>query len=61
MDVDFFCRLGICVAEANANELDGDAFSVQGRAEIVPDRMRSEPRYPGVPGKFFTKAIETAS
>jgi len=57
MDVDFFCRPGICVAEASADELDGDTFPVQICSEVVPKRMRSESRYPGVTGKFFTQAI----
>ncbi|MBA7631127.1 hypothetical protein ES703_38654 [subsurface metagenome] len=61
MDVDFFCRPGVGMSEANANELDRDTFSVQGSAEIVPECMRSESWYPGMPGKFFTETVKTAS
>ena len=57
MNVDFFCSSGICVSETCADELDGDAFSIHGSAEIVPKRMRSENRNPGVSGKFFTEAV----
>lgn len=57
MNVDFFCRPGICVPETCADELDGDAFSIQGCGEMMPKRMRTEARNPGVPGKFFTEAV----
>ena len=61
MNVDFFCCPGIGMTEDFANELDRDTLSVQGRAEIMPERMRPEPRYSGVPGKFFTEALQAAS
>jgi len=61
MDIDSFGRSRIGVPEASADELDRDAFDVQFRCEIMPQRMRSESRYPGVPGKFFTEAVQTAS
>lgn len=61
MDVDSFGRPGIGVAETSADELDRNTFFIKGRAEIMADCMWSEPRYPGVPGKFFTEAVQTIS
>lgn len=61
VDVDLLCRPGIGMPETCADELDRYTFSVQGRGEIMPKRMRTEPRYPGVPGKFFTEAVHTVS
>ena len=61
MNVDFFCCPGIGMAEASADELDRDAFFIQGRGEIMPQGMRPEPRYTRVPGKFFTQAVQTVS
>lgn len=58
MNVYFFCRPGIGVTEASADELDWNTFFIQGRGEIMPKGMRAEPRYPGVPGKFFTEAVQ---
>jgi len=57
MDINFFCRPGICMAKDGADKLKGYTFPVQICSEIVPKRMRSESRYPGVPGKFFTQAV----
>ena len=57
MNIDFFCCPGICVPESGTDKLDWDAFSVQGRGEKMTNCVRSEPRYPGVLGKFFTEAI----
>ena len=57
MNVDCFCCPGIGVAEAGANELDRNAFFIQDCAEIVAERVWSEPRYTGIPGKFFTEAV----
>ena len=59
VDVDFFCGPGIGMPKNGAYELDGDAFSVQGRGEIMTEGMRAEPRYPGVPGKFITETPQT--
>ena len=61
VDIDFFCRPGIGMSQDGTNKLNGYAFSVQGRGEIMPQGMRSKPRYPGVPGKFFTETVQTAS
>ena len=61
VDVDFFCRPGIGMPEDGAYELDGDSFYVQVCGEIMPQSMRSKPRYPGVPGKFFAEAVQTVS
>lgn len=58
MDVDFFRCPGIGMPENFAYELDRDTFFVQCRGKIVPKGMRPEPRYPGVPGKFVTEAIQ---
>jgi len=57
MDIDFFCCPGIGVAKDNADELNGDVFYIQGRGEIMPQSLRTKSRYPGVPGKFFTKVV----
>ena len=61
VDIDFFCGPGIGMAEAIADELDRNAFFIHGRTEIMPKRMRSKPRYPGVPGKLFTEAVQAVS
>lgn len=61
MDINCFCCPGIGVAEAGADELDRYAFFIQDCAEIVAERVWSEPRYPGVFGKFFTEAVQAAS
>ena len=58
VDVDFFRGPGIGMSEDGAYELDGYAFSVQGRGEIMPQCVRAEPWYAGVPGKFITEAIQ---
>ncbi len=60
MDVDFFRRPGIGMPENCADELHGDAFSVQRCGEIVPQGMRPEARYPGVPGQTVTKPVKAA-
>ncbi len=57
MDVDLFCSPGIGVPEDSADELDRNAFDVKFRGEIMPKRMRPEPRYAGLTGKFFTEAV----
>ena len=61
VDVNLLCRPGVSVPEDGTNKLDGNAFSVQGRGEIVPNRVGSEPRSPGSPGKLFTEAVQAAS
>lgn len=58
VDIDFFSRPGIGVPEACGNKLYGNTFSVQGRGEVMAECVRPEPGYPGVPGKFFTEAIQ---
>ena len=61
MDIDLFGCSCISMAKAGTYELDGDAFFVEGRAEIMPQGMRTEARNPGVPGKFCTEAVQTVS
>ena len=61
MDIDFFGRPGIGMAQDCADELDRDAFYVQNRAEIMTECMRAEPRYAGSSGKFFTEAVQAVS
>jgi len=61
MNVNLFRRLGVGMSEARADELDGNAFYVQCRGEIMTQRMRPELRYPGLPGKFFTEAVQAVS
>lgn len=58
VDVNFFRRAGIGVPENGAYKLDRDTFFVQGCGEIVSKGMRTEPRYPGVPGKFITETVQ---
>lgn len=60
MDVDFFCCPGIGMSETRTDKLDWYAFFVQGCGEIMSQSMRSEPWYPGVQGKVFTEAVQTA-
>jgi len=57
MDVNPLGRPRIGMAKAIADELDRYAFSVQGRAEIMAERLWPEPRYPGVSGKFFAEIV----
>lgn len=61
MDIDLLCCPGISMTEDCADELDGDTFFIKRCAEIVAERMRSEPRYLGVPRKFFTESVKTVS
>ena len=61
VDVDLFGRPGIGVAQAGADELDGNAFFIQDCAEIMAEGMGPELGYPGLPGKFFTEAVHAAS
>lgn len=53
MNINLFCCSCVGMSEAGGNKLDWNAFFIQGRSEIMPKRMRSKPRYPGVPGEFF--------
>lgn len=61
VNINLLCCPGIGMPKNSTDKLDGDTFSVQGCGEIMPQRMRPEPRYPGVPGKFFTEAVQTTS
>ena len=57
MNIDLLCSLGIGMSKTGGNKLDGDTFCVKRCCEIMPQSMRSESRYPGVPGKFFTQTV----
>ena len=59
MDVDLFGCPGIGMPENDADHVEGYAFSIQFRGEIVPKRMRTEPRYAGFHGKSFTGSVNT--
>ena len=57
MNVDLFGCSGVGVSKAGTYELNRNAFFIQGRAEIVPQGMRTEAGNPGVPGKLCTETI----
>ena len=57
MDINCFCCPGVGVPETCANKLNGNAFFIHSRAEIMPQGMRTEARNPGVPGKLYTETV----
>lgn len=61
MNIYFFCCSCIGMSKAGGNKLDGDTFCVKRCCEIMPQGMRPESWYPGVPGQTFTKPVKAAS
>ena len=59
VDVDLFGCPGIGMPENDADHVEGYAFSIQFRGEIVPKRMRAKPWYAGFHGKFSTGSVKT--
>ena len=59
MNIDFFRRPGVCVPENDADELDGDIFYIQCCGKVMAQGVGPKTRYPGVPGKFFAKIVQS--